>query len=263
MMVRPIIDVAPVLAMLGGIPPAVAGALSEANYDLTDYHKRTVLKQAGKFPGRRGAQKYLAARLFSYGRKRPDPTNIEDVQGESFGVEGGERSKALVNLEEGADIDTSEYMTIPVESGTQERKWGKATSGAFGRLRNEGSLFILYRKGKPALLISRPKRGEPKVYAVLLKHRHQRKLLDFYAAFNDVWSKKESKYGSILELAMTESGRQKLATQNMAAKTGRDAFSAMRTEALRNGLSFSEAKKVAKAASEAAKRLVRSGGGRS
>lgn len=259
MIIQPTINLAPLLATLGGIPPAVAGAISEVTFDLVDYHRKKVLTRTEKFPGRRGAQKYLAARLFRYGRKRPDPTEIQDVQGESFAVEGGTRSGAMRNLEEGADIDTSSYMIIPIESGLQERAWGHTKAGRFASLMKQGKIFIMYRKGKPPLLVSRPKRGDPKVYAVLLKHRHQRKLLQFYAAYDEVWAKKQAGFDRVLELALTEAGRSTLARENMAAKAGRDVFSAMRAEALRNGLSFGEAKKVAKAASSAARRAIRGG----
>lgn len=272
MMVRPVIDIAPVFATLGGIPPAVAGAISEAHFDLLDHHRRSVIKHAqAAFPGRRSAAKYIATRLFRYGRKKANIEFIEDAQGESFGVSRPDLfgDDNLENLEEGPQISASDYMAVPIAAGLQQRAWGTTKSGVFGKLQKDGKLQIVYRKGKPALLVAEheARRGRnavgerTAVYAVLIKQRHQRALLAFYPTFDSIVPRHADKYDRVIELALTEAGRQKLATDNTARNAGREAFAIARAEALAKGLSSSDARKVAADASREARKAVRSAGG--
>lgn len=271
MMVRPIIDIGPVVATLGGIPPAVAGAISEAHFDLLDHHRRSVIKNVqAKFPGRRSAAKYIATRLFRYGRKRANLEFIEDAQGESFGVSRPDLfgDDNLGNLEEGRQIDASGYMAVPIAAGLQQRAWGATKSGVFGKLQKDGKLRVVYRKGRPALLVAdhEARRGRnavgerTAVYAVLLKERHQRALLGFYPAFDTVVPRHAEKYDRVIELALTEAGRQKLAQDNTARAAGREAFSLARAQAIAKGLSAADARKVAADAAREARKVVRSGG---
>ena len=68
-----------VAVTLGCIPAALIGALAFRNYDMMANHRSTVLKYH-KLPGGKRAQRRLAIGMHIYGRKKPDPDSIEDLQ---------------------------------------------------------------------------------------------------------------------------------------------------------------------------------------
>jgi len=223
--------VADVAATLGGIPDAVAAALHEAMFDLVNHHRRSVLKHHG-LPSKRRAQKMLAAQLHRYTKRGMERANPIEMSAESFGASS--TPKFLLNLEYGGPIRSDDWMAIPVEGGLFMNKSGeRMTHANFRKFLTSNKLrAVSTRRG--ILLVkeqsrSKTKTGEIKgartvVYGVLRKSRTQRPMLGFNHAWEKNLPEQLAKFDKILDEAVTEAGRIRLARQQEASRASTAAY---------------------------------------
>lgn len=261
-------------ATIGYLPAAVAGALSEALYNMHDHHKRRVLK-GHRLPGGLAATRFLASRFFIRGRRTRDvPVRIADAEGESFmAAASGETfgPSALRQLEEGGDIASGALMAVPVDEGrVGVANRGSRTSANFRRLLSQRRLRIIpaRRGGKAvALLVNITKerrvkgelrRSRPQLVGVLVRRRRQGRMLGFHAAFDSVAPRHLARLERVLTLGMTAAGRIALEREGAEAAGARSAARTARAAHLAgNPADFAGARKAAVAAA----RLARGGGG--
>jgi hypothetical protein len=209
-----------VVATLGTVPAVLIDAVAERTFDAVDYHQRTVLKYH-RLPAGRRAQRFLAARMFRYGRTTPDPKSLAQVRGESFGVEG--RGELLEDLESGATINTQRPMAIPFgPPGARKSRvfYGPLSVGRFDIAGQRG--LIVERKaagrrggasiGERSELVGR-----------LVRRRRQRPLLGFYAAWDRNLPRVTAAFDRDLELVLNEAGRNRLAENILLGRQQRAA----------------------------------------
>lgn len=246
-----------VLAELGFIPAIMPAVISERIKDAVDHHKRGVLKDArADFPGGRRAQKFLASRLYGYGRTTGSqlPTKMSQVRGESFAVEG--REGLLENLERGGTRTSATAMAIPLVPRYQ---------GARNRARWQSKLDNLEFDVIPgrSLLVETlggRRRGGTRVglrseiVGFLAKRTTVRGLLRFFARWEQNLSRVTAKLDSDLEKAMTAAGRAALQTRIETKAAADRAYGFVKAEYLNRNPG--DIKGAARAARNAA-RLVR------
>jgi hypothetical protein len=248
------VKMAKVVAQIGLMNPALLGALAEANYDLVNHHRRSILKHH-KLPAKSSATRMLAARLHGYGRTRRVPESFADLKAESFAAAKSGQTfgdSLLIDLETGRSISASGPMAIPFAAMTLQ---GGARSAAMRRFReqlNSGALKII----RGNLLIRREGRKPIKPLGILVKQRTQRPMLGFYRQWDSVLARHMAKFDRILDLAMTEAGREDLAARAVAAENGRAASRDVYREFINNNPGqHAKARQVAARASAAARKI--------
>jgi len=219
-----------VLATLGYIPSVYAAVLAERNIDVLDHHRRGVIKDAGReMPGRRRAQKFVAARLFRYGRKTSGlPKRLRDAQGESFAVEG--RDGLLETLEFGGTRSSSQPMAIPLlpryQGARNAQRWeAKLASGELDVVPGRGLLVETRRGGR-----SRGRRLglRSEIAGVLTRSTEVRAQLGFFARWDKNLPRVNQKYESDASKVLTAAGRaaaaERIRTNSRARAASERAF---------------------------------------
>lgn len=264
-------NIGEVAATIGYMPAAVAGAMSEAMYNMMDHHKRSILKHH-RLPGGRSAQRFLASRLFIRGRRtKEQPTRIEDVEGETFAAaERGETFGGSVfkQLESGARISASKFMAIPIEQG-RFRRGGLRTSALFQRLLERKAFRIVpARKRHVRLLIHEVKAGKSRgelrgersmVVGVLTMRRTQPAQMGFHSAFDSVANRHLSRLDEVTTKAMTAAGRASLDRRNQLGAGARAAARSAYREALDAGKDRAGARKASLDAAREFRKAARGG----
>lgn len=245
-----------VMATLGYLPPALAGAIAERNFDLVSHHKRSVLKHH-QLPARSSATRFLASRFFVYGRKtKSTPTRIEDAQGESFmAAASGETfgEDRLRVLEEGGTITSNAPMAMPfappTATGWIERVFRRGLKAhAFGI--TPGGLIIRHEAGRGGM-------GE--VIGKFIRSRRQRPLLGFFRQFASVMPRHLPKYERAAAMALTAAGREALEHRTTIAEAGSAAYASVLKAQIDAGVRLTKARRVARAAARDARRDVSRG----
>lgn len=212
-----------VVAQIGFLPPALIQILRVRNFDAMDHHRRTTATKSGLHNQDR-ARRFIFSRMFRYGAKVKNPLKIEDVQGESF-LASRDKSKGFpldekffTALETGGPVNTNEPMAIPILAGLQKGPYGTFPTSRFTRLLREKGFDVVKTKGGKTLLIDvQQRRGQlgmrSVIMGVLARRRIQRPLLGFFKAWDAILPRHLAKYERVMDLALTEAGRQSLARQ--------------------------------------------------
>ena len=270
-MTRPVAEIhfnaAEVIATIGTLPAIAPAVIAERNKDAVDHHQRGVLKDAkSNFPGGRGAQKFLAARMGRYGRTTGSslPTKMSQARGESFAVEG--RDGLLETLEEGGTRSAREPMAVPLarrfQGGRNRSKWEAALkSGEFDVIPSRGLLVQTRVGGR----VGGSRAGfRSEIVGMLRRKTTVRPLLGFFARWEKILPRVQARYDSDVEKMLTAAGRAGLEARVATNANAAKASAAASKDYLKSNPA--DAKGSRKAAREAA-RLVRANaldkGGRS
>lgn len=233
-----------VLATLGYMPPALAGALKGRFADFIDHHKRTVIKYVGVngFRAKRGAQRMVASRLFGYSSKVKEPTQINEVQGESFMAARPDvpalLPEAIQAFEDGKHVYSREPMAIPFSTGASasivngvfkfkegaSRRWHVPLKDLSFIKGKDGRTYIIDDRDST---VRRMRRGGVKEYpivGVMGRRRYQPAVLGFGKGAEAIRERHMQRISRDADLAMTAAGRLALAEANAAARDARDAF---------------------------------------
>ena len=224
------------MATVGFIPSGLIGALAERNYDLVDHHRRTVLK-THEMPAGRRATRWLATRMHRYGALTQSPTSLDELQGESFAASQPDKGiidpDRIESLEEGGDVRTREQMAIPIGAGRQSvgGRESNATA-AFVRALERREFDIIDTPRARGLLIlelnarrgKNPLGQRTAIMGILRRHRHQRKMIGFYQAWDDIVPRHLPRYEKALEMALTAAGQAALEHRNEVKNAGRVAW---------------------------------------
>lgn len=253
---------AEVVQMLGGMPDVVAFALQEALFDAVNHHRRSVL-QHHKMPSKKRGREMLAATLHRYSKRGADRSKPMEMSAESFGA--AETPQFLLNLERGGQIAASEWMAIPFMGGLRTLKSGeRVTRANFKKFLTSGKLRAV-RSGRGEILLvhhvkARTVKGELRggratIMGILKKSRKQRPLAGFAEQWNRIQPKHLAKFDKILDQAITEAGRMKLARSMEASRAGTRAYydEQARMLAQAGGQMTPEVRKAANAAAKAAR----------
>lgn len=267
-----------VVATVGFVPAGLIGALGEQIYDHMAHHRQAVIKHSrGNFNSPSRAGRMIASRLFAYGRKRPNPTSLTELQGESFAA-GLARPAAgrgdvpfrldarqLRLMETGGTVNTRDQMAIPIleganEAGPYKGQWRPAAWRAL----QQGRTDVVQRPGRPPLLIEEAetvnrRRGvygvRSRIIGVLVRRRQQRPVLGFYAQAGRILPRHLPRYDRVIDLAMTEAGRAALDLQHRAITAGSEAYAGTLDQYLTaDPGNHRKARQVARQAAAAARR---------
>lgn len=226
-----------VVGRIGYIPAAFAGAVAELNNDLVSHHRQSVMKNHGLAKGHR-ARRFVASRLHGYGRRKPNPTHIEDATGETFLAAGsGELAgeDSIRRLEFGGTVTTSKAMAIPIGRGRPYKGafknvaiWNRTKLGLGG-----GEFAVVPNpNGGPSLIVDERERTvrrlrdeADRVVGLMVRRRQQRPLLGFRREFDRIWPRHSAKYDKAAEMAATAAGRAALADRTETLQTVRAAGS--------------------------------------
>lgn len=201
------------VATMGFIPAILPSVLAMRNYDALDYHRRGVLKDAKKnFPKGIRAQRFLAARMFRFGRTTGSrlPDTVAQARGEGFMAE---RPGLIEALEKGGDQTTADPMAIPVAA-----RFRKMTRDKFEAAIKARKFEIVPGHGL-AYIINPSKRaggkadfrlGGHQIVGVLKRRTKKRPLLHWYRRWQANLPKVLAKYEKDLAKVTTASGRQAL-----------------------------------------------------
>lgn len=212
-----------VVAQIGFLPAALIAILRVRNFDMMDHHRRTTATKSGLHNADR-ARRFIFSRMFRYGAKVKNPLKIEDVQGESF-LASREKSKGFPldqrffeNLEFGGPVNSRQPMAIPILAGLQKGPYGTMPTARFTRGVKDRSFDLVKAKsGKTLLIDVQQRRGNlgmrSVIVGVLARRRQQRPLLGFFKAWDAILPRHLAKYEKVMDLAMTEAGRQSIARQ--------------------------------------------------
>jgi hypothetical protein len=238
-----------VLATVGYIPSALVGSLGEAIYDHMSHHRKSVIGAAGlSFSNPARGRRFVASRLFAYGRRRPNPRRLSDLAGESFAAalasagktkDGGRfpiTKQQLELLERGGNQTTREAMAIPIgeglnESGPYKGRFKPAAAKAIRERRTD----LVVRPGRPTLIVQElaaSRRGgvdlgvRSQVIGILSKKRAQAPVLGFFEQARRIESKHAAKYDRVIEQALTASGREALSERSKSLEIGAKAYRA-------------------------------------
>lgn len=215
-----------VIATLGYVPAIMPIALAERAYDAVSHHRLGVLSDARtKFPGKRKAQKFLAAKLRRYGPK--DPVTVTDARVKSIAIEDDtERmgEDALLLLEQGGDVSAREPMIIGLNRlDEEERKNLKYIPTA--------RVYILFKQGRKYLDKEQKdlgRIGDRTMIFPVTRVRKARKLLGYFARWDANLPRVLDKYGRDLEMMLRVAGQATLARRielnSRARSAGRLAY---------------------------------------
>lgn len=258
-MSQPLLDVearmGEAVAAIGYLPAIAPAVVSTRIYDAASYHRSSVLKDAkGRYPSGRRMQKFLAARLFVYGRTtgRSLPTKMSQVKGESFAAEG--RDGLLRRLEEGGTTTTAKPMAIKLDPSLSRAK--------FEQMLESNELEVVPGRGLLINVTNRRRKvagnraGLRTEVVGILRRRVQ---FDGRLGFMDRWQqnlpKVLAKFDADMKRLVTEAGRASLEyreqTSQRARAAGKAAFDAFLSS---NPGNARGARKAAAAASQAVKR---------
>lgn len=253
---------AEVVQLLGGLPDVVAFALQEAMFDTVNHHRSSVLKNH-KMPSKKRGREMLAATLHRYSKRGNDRAKPMEMSAESFGA--AETPEFLLNLERGGRVTSSDWMAIPIMSGFRTLKSGERmthanfrkflASGKLQAIRSSKGEILLVHQAK-ARVVKGEMRGERStIMGVLKKSRTQRPMLGFAEQWNRIQPKHLAKFDKILDQAITEAGRMKLARSMEASRAGTQAYYDEQTRMLATtgGQMTAEVRKAARAAAKAAR----------
>ena len=221
-----------VLESLGDIPFAVTAAMHERFYDLTDHHRRSVLKKVKlAMPSGRAGQKLVASRLIHYGAKKKDPTEIDDVQGLSYLTDRPRTDVAKIPedffeaLETGATVRAKQPFFIPFSKGGEygDTSGKSATEKVLEALKAR-QLTIINTPTVHGLVarVFKKKNKYGKSYVglgVLRFVRKQRKEMSFFGSFDEIVPKHMSLIDKDLESALTAAGRERLVNRYIASES--------------------------------------------
>lgn len=244
-----------VLGTLGSLPPVLLRAMAERNFDTLTHHRQSVLKHH-KLPGRRRAQKMLAANLKRYVRDIKSPASVKDLEGEGFAAQLSGQSKwgdFLRNLEEGGSLSPGENGRFAVPLIRPKR---------FRELLAEGRLTLV--PGKNILIEETKGRGAARrgartiIWGFLLKRRQQRALLGYFDRFDAVVQEESPEYDRDIERSLTAAGRARLDRTISANGAARQAFAdEFRRYIGTNPGKFAEARKAAAEVAREVRRAAR------
>lgn len=253
---------AEVVQMLGGMPDVVAAALQEAMFDAVNHHRKSVIDHH-KMPSKKGGSKMAAATLHRYSKRGTDRAKPMQMEAESFGA--AQNHRFLTHLEEGGRVVASDWMAIPIMGGFRTLKSGeRMTHANFHKFMKSNQLQAVRTSKGDILLVHHAKarkvkgemRGERStIMGVLKKSRTQRPMLGFAEQWNRIQPKHLAKFDKILDQAITEAGRMKLARSMEASRAGTRAYydEQARMLAQTGGKMTAEVRKAATAAAKAAK----------
>jgi hypothetical protein len=230
-----------VLATLGYLPPALAGAMQGRFADFIDHHRRTVIKYAGlKFHAKRAGQRMVASRLFGYSAKVRNPTDIKDVEGQSFMAARPDVPQlvpqAIESFEHGKHVYSNRPMAIPFASaGTRARGGAVSVSGGSTRwnIALKDLTYIKGPNGRTLIIddrdatVRRQRRMGSKdnmVVGVVGRRRYQPAMLGFGAGAAAIRDRHMARIAADAQLAMTAAGRIALQEAWSAQRDARDAF---------------------------------------
>lgn len=230
-------DLEPIIAQVQLLGPALAGALSERMFQLTDHHRRSVLKH-NQFPSGREGMKAIAAGLHRYGRRgKTPPTDLRDVVGESFasfGASSALGTRFFRDVEEGRTISTAKPMAVPISAvaltGTRRRiamrEFWRALKAREYIITKKGYILRpaagMYDPGNQHTVNMRVRRNaRTTLVGVLTKRRRQRPILGFYDQFNRVWPKHKAKMDQDVMDALRVGGAAQLGKRSDLARLTR------------------------------------------
>lgn len=221
-------NAAEVIATIGALPAIAPAVIAERHKDAVDHHQRGLLKDARtNFPGGRGAQKFLAARLSGYGRTTGSqlPTKMSQARGESFAVEG--RDGLLETLEEGGTRSAREPMAIPLvkryQGSRNLAKWeADLQSGKFDVIPSRGLLVDVRSAGR----VGGSRAGfRSEIVGMLRRQTTVRAMLGFFRRWETILPRVKAKYDRDIEKMLTAAGRAGLEAR---VKTNENAVKATR-----------------------------------
>lgn len=256
-----------VVGTLGRIPPCLAAMLAELNFEMADRQRRAVLKYL-EFPDKLGGQRLLASSIHRYGRKRPDVTEIEDAQGEVFFAGGfyEDHPELVKALEQGGEVNADKPFVVPIGEGAKRVANGIVPTAEFKRGLRDRVFSIINRGGLPPLLVKhvRGRHARLELMGIFVRRRHQRAMLGWEKRWDETEAKFRDQYERLIDMALTESGRQALADR-AADREGRSAaYNAAYSRELMNWANYGrgnrKAREAAKIAGRAAEREFRIGG---
>lgn len=241
---------AEVVATVGYIPAGLIGALGERNYDLVRHHRLRIIKYGGdNFSNPARGRKFLASRLSGYGRKVPNPTTLEQLQGESFLSSRSQDGMAkrtgrpfplddasMKRLETGGTVNTSEQMAVPIGYGVQQTGpyKGLGTALFYRTLAAKGFDIINTPAAKGLLVLqadARKKAGVEQgartlIMGKLIRRRITRPRLGFFQQWASILPAHQAKYDAAIQKALTAAGRASLELRAKSLEAGRKAWEA-------------------------------------
>lgn len=250
---------------VANLPAAVRGAVRALVFDVVDNHRLRVISRAGKnFPGKRQAQKMVAARTRRYAKVDTRLGQIAGILGESFArpLKGDERGdQRLRILETGGVVTSRRPMFVPLGATAREQRENRQR---FQAGKSSGAIEVVRTRAGKALVIEVGYRGGGQASAVssrtigiLTRRRVQRPLLQFYPIWDETIVRRKDDFVRALSMAMTTAGQERLIAQTArlvdAAQAYRDTMRIIKR--LDPGASFTDAKAIA----DEAARAVRQG----
>lgn len=255
-----------VLAAVGYMPPALAGAMQGRVFDLVSHVRRSTISHY-KGPGGRGAQRMIASRLHRHaGLKQGGeaPISLEGIAGEVFAAAQSGKTfgpNALGQLEFGGTVMASDPFVIPFTygAGRFRARSGDLAGMQESRLQRairEGNTFLQKTRDGRLLVMLKHKKEEKKsiILGMVAAGRKQRPLLGFNAAFERVLPRQQEKIDNVFEQAMTATGQARMAREVNANLVAGKAFNRAFKEMVSGGAKAADARKVAKAAAAEAKK---------
>lgn len=256
-------EAAAAIGLVPGIGPAV---LAERFRDAGDFHRRSILRNH-KLPGGARATRFLASRLYHYGRKRSPVRTMADAQGESFAADVAGFRGQLARLERGGAQNTAAPMAIPI-MGFPDRVRGTKTLGPQIKRQFRDALARGdYDVTPTGLLVREVEGGRGKgrrtlIAGVLVRRIDIRPQLGFFARWTEVEPRVAAKLERDAALILTEAGRAAIAERERAGAASRVAAKAARVEALlRSPGDYAGARKAAAAAAAKVRADRLAGGG--
>lgn len=250
------VDMQEAVSLAGSMPAAVQGAIRALMFDVVDNHRRRVISRAGQnFPGKRAAQKMVAARLRRFTKVDPSLGPVAGVVGESA-LTTLPRDRfapsVLRLLEDGGTVTSREHMFVPFDAPSRKR---------FEAAKAAGRIRVFRRRSGPPIVadlgrqwVGAGARSRP--LGVLVRRRRQRPLLGFFRLWGETISKRQGEFVKAINDATTVAGQQRLIRSQAkfvaAAQAYRDVVQIARQ------MGSADHPEVKQVAAEAA-RMVRSG----
>jgi hypothetical protein len=216
------------VATLGFVPAIMPAVIAERNFDALDHHKRGVIKDARSWPGGRGAQKFVAARLFRYGRTTGAawPTTLSEARGEGFAVEG--RQGIIEGLETGGVRRGIGVMAIPFDTPYVDRKYGR---GDWEEALARREFEIIPGRGLLVETVPGRKGGKglrTEIVGTLKRSVKVRALLGFFKRWETnlpkVLAKYEADLGLMLDAAGREAAKERIVRDEILRRVGPDVY---------------------------------------